>query len=168
MTALDSTNGKRLWQFQTDAGVAAPATTFMYKGKQYLTVLAAGTMFGGGKKGDSLWLFSLNGRIESLPADATGGATPAVAVDLPPGPASRANGKTVYNQFCISCHGPAGTGGQGGGATLANLAHDHQNLANSAWNGKNNMPPFRGVLTLEQLRDVAHYIAEDLFPAHPQ
>ena len=168
MTALDSANGKRLWQFQTDAGVAAPATTFMYKGKQYLTVLSAGTMFGGGKKGDSLWLFSLDGRIESLPADAAGSATPTAAVDLPPGPANRTNGKTVYSQFCVSCHGPAGTGGQGGGATLVNLAQDRQSLANSAWNGKNNMPPFRGVLTLEQLRDVAHYIAEDLFPTHPQ
>ena len=69
-TALDSANGNRLWQFQTDAGVAASASTFMHHGRQYVVVLSAGTMFGGGKKGDSLWLFSLDGTIASLPADA--------------------------------------------------------------------------------------------------
>jgi len=29
------------------------------------------------------------------------------------------------------------------------------------------MPPFRGVLTGEQLRDVLHYVARDLFKSEP-
>jgi len=31
------------------------------------------------------------------------------------------------------------------------------------WSGKNAMPPFRGMLSPEQLRDVAHYNSEELF-----
>ena len=29
--------------------------------------MSAGTLFGAGKKGDSVWLFSLAGKIESIP-----------------------------------------------------------------------------------------------------
>ncbi len=36
ITALDKANGKQLWEFQTDGGVNAPASTFEYKGKQYV------------------------------------------------------------------------------------------------------------------------------------
>ena len=36
ITALDSSNGKRLWEFQTDSGVDAASSTFMHDGKQYL------------------------------------------------------------------------------------------------------------------------------------
>ncbi len=42
-----------------------------------------------------------------------------------------------------------------------------QALADTAWNGKNNMPVFRGTLTPEQLRDVARYISDELFSPHP-
>jgi quinohemoprotein ethanol dehydrogenase len=168
-TALDSNTGARLWQFQTDAGVAASASTFLHKGKQYVVVLSAGTMFGGGKKGDSLWMFSLDGTIGSLPPEPSGApASQTGGVDLPSGPGNRERGLANYRQFCLACHGDKGTGGQGGGATLAKMARDRQALANSAWNGKNAMPPFRGMLTGEQLRDIAFYVSEDLFPAHPE
>ena len=97
-TALDSSNGQSLWQFQTDAGVAASASTFEHQGRQFVVVLSAGTMFGGGKKGDSVWLFSLDGTINPLSTPtrawhrrrrrgATGG----------PGDLAR---QTVYSMFC--------------------------------------------------------------------
>jgi quinohemoprotein ethanol dehydrogenase len=167
-TALDSANGNRLWQFQTDAGVAASASTFLHKGHQYVVVLSAGSMFGGGAKGDSLWLFSLDGSIESLPVEAAA-ATAMADVVLPAGTADIENGKKAYGQFCLACHGDRGIGGQGGGVTLANAAADIQALANTAWSGRKTMPPFRGMLTPEQMRDVANYIAKDLFAgAHPK
>jgi quinohemoprotein ethanol dehydrogenase len=165
-TALDSANGNRLWQFQTDAGVAASASTFMHHGHQYVVVLSAGTMFGGGKKGDSLWLFSLDGTIASLPADAPDAPlAQGGGVELPAGTADIGKGRQVYQQFCLACHGDRGTGGHGGGATLANAATNIQSLANTAWVGKNAMPPFRNMLTPVQLRDVANYISVELFPA---
>ena len=165
-TALDSGNGARLWEFQTDAGVAASASSFEHKGQQYVAVLSAGTMFGGGKKGDSVWLFSLDGRLASLPSEAPTGAV-AGGVDLPAGPANRQKGRQTYQTFCMSCHGEQGIGGHGGGASLVNVPGHVRGMADTAWNGRNAMPPFRGVLTAGQLRDVLHYVAQDLFKSAP-
>ncbi len=67
LTALDKTNGHKVWEFMTDAGVNATASTFEHKGHQYVAVMSAGTLFGAGKRGDSVWLFSLKGKIESFP-----------------------------------------------------------------------------------------------------
>ena len=63
-TALDKDNGKLLWDFPTDAAVNATASTFEHKGKQYVVVLAAGSLFPGTKHGDSLWLFTLDGKFQ--------------------------------------------------------------------------------------------------------
>jgi quinohemoprotein ethanol dehydrogenase len=172
LTALSTATGELLWQYQTDAGVNAPATTFEYNGTQYLAVMSAGTLFGGGKKGDSIWLFSLHGRMESLPfapppprpgAAATAAATPPPVV-FAPGAPDLAKGRILYARFCEACHGEAGLGGHGGGAPLGEAAHDMKVIITTATNGKNqNMPPFRGALNPEELRDVAGFIAHDLF-----
>lgn len=172
LTALDSATGELLWQFQTDAGVNAPATSFEYQGTQYVAVMSAGTLFGAGKKGDSIWLFSLNGKMESLPASAPPatrpGATAALSAEVPvafaPGAPDLANGHTLYTRFCEACHGESGLGGHGGGAPLGEAAHDVKVIISTATNGKNqNMPPFRGALTPVELRDIAGFIAHDLF-----
>jgi len=72
LTAMDSSNGKRLWEFQTGAGVNAPASVFEYEGNQYVVAYSAGSQFGGSPRGDSVWLFSLNGAL--------GPASPASAI----------------------------------------------------------------------------------------
>jgi quinohemoprotein ethanol dehydrogenase len=64
LTAMDSSNGKRLWEFQTGAGVNAPASVFEYEGDQYVVAYSAGSQFGGSPRGDSLWLFSLKGTLD--------------------------------------------------------------------------------------------------------
>jgi alcohol dehydrogenase (cytochrome c) len=173
-TALDTDTGHRLWSFQTDAGVAAPASTFEYKGKQYVAVLSAGTLIGNGQRGDSLWLFSLDGKIGSLstnrgggPAGGPPGAGAAAApLRMPAGPADLAQGKTLYGQLCVGCHGDSGTG-TSHGASLEEVGHDPQAIADTAWNGRKLMPSFRTALSPEQLRDVAEYISGELFPEHP-
>ena len=43
LMALDSTTGKQLWEFQTGAGMHAPASTFEHNGKQYLLAFSAGS-----------------------------------------------------------------------------------------------------------------------------
>jgi len=74
LTALDKANGKLLWEFETDAGLHAPVTTFERNGKQYIVALSAGSFFPGTKHGDSVWLFSLDGGA-ALPSGAgTSGA----------------------------------------------------------------------------------------------
>jgi quinohemoprotein ethanol dehydrogenase len=163
-TALDARNGERLWAFQTDSGVNAPASSFEYKGDQYVAVYAGGTLFGGGKRGDSLWLFSLKGTVYSLPSP---GAPISIigdgaAVHVAPGTPNVANGKELFKQFCTACHGDNGLGSHGG-ASLVNASKDIGLAVTTATKGRGDMPSFKDVLKPEELRDVGGYITQGLF-----
>jgi outer membrane protein assembly factor BamB len=61
LTALDKANGDLLWEFQTDAGIHAAVSTFEREGKQYVVALSAGSFFPNTTRGDSVWMFSLEG-----------------------------------------------------------------------------------------------------------
>ena len=63
LMALDSATGAQLWEFQTGAGMHAPVSTFEHKGKQYLLAFSAGSALIGSARGDSLWLFGLDGTL---------------------------------------------------------------------------------------------------------
>ena len=67
LTALDSSNGKKLWEFQTGAGMNAPASVFEHRGKQYVVAYSGGSVFARSAKGDSVWLFALDGTIDPVP-----------------------------------------------------------------------------------------------------
>jgi mono/diheme cytochrome c family protein len=149
----------------------------------------------GSARGDSVWLFALDGTLPqaepnlgprqtyvvpptptNFPAVAAPAArTAAVGVSA----ANREDGKTaettenaensddtengklVYEQTCVICHGPDGLGGHGGGAPLdrvASMAAAMQALEA----GRNTMPSFAGVLTPAQIRDVSAYVVERL------
>ncbi|MEP7313808.1 MAG: PQQ-binding-like beta-propeller repeat protein [Pseudomonadota bacterium] len=166
MMAFDSRNGSTLWEFQIDASINAPASTFEYKGVQYVAVFAGGSYFSTGKKGDGVWLFSLNGQMQPLPpiaevagTPATGGAAPLV----PAGPAApvltgnAANGKPVYTKTCVPCHGETGKGGHAEGAVLPdNLTA--QTIASVATTGRKDMPAFGTALAPQEIADVAAYV----------
>jgi outer membrane protein assembly factor BamB len=66
LTALDSRNGSLLWAFQTGAGVNAPASVFEHRSQQYVVVLSAGSAFAAAPRGDSVWLFSLAGKLTAV------------------------------------------------------------------------------------------------------
>jgi quinohemoprotein ethanol dehydrogenase len=68
LTALDSRTGQPLWQFQTGAGMHAPVSTFTHEGKQYVLAYSAGNALIGSARGDSVWLFGLDGTL--APVDA--------------------------------------------------------------------------------------------------
>jgi alcohol dehydrogenase (cytochrome c) len=63
LTALDSSTGKQLWEFQTGAGMHAGASTFERAGKQYVLAYSAGNALIGSARGDRLWLFGLDGTL---------------------------------------------------------------------------------------------------------
>ena len=63
LTALDADNGKKLWEFQTGAGMNATASVFEQGGKQYVMAYSAGSVLAGTAKGDSVWLFALDGTL---------------------------------------------------------------------------------------------------------
>ncbi|MEO8466051.1 MAG: c-type cytochrome, partial [Gammaproteobacteria bacterium] len=79
----------------------------------------------------------------------------------PNGAADVANGQRVYEQTCVICHGEDGRGGHGGGAPLDKLL-DAAAAMQVMGSGRNAMPPFAGVLTPEQIRDVATYVVTAL------
>lgn len=74
LTALDTRDGTLLWEFQTGAGMNAPASVFEHAGRQYIVAYSAGNLFAGSVRGDSVWLFGLDGTLDpvepgrSLPA----------------------------------------------------------------------------------------------------
>jgi quinohemoprotein ethanol dehydrogenase len=169
-TALDKRNGMKLWEFQTDGGVNAPASTFEYKGKQYVVVLAGGTALAGSKRSDGLWLFALDGQINPLPrGSADPGAAPrgpspgtaplsdAAAAALRPGDAGK--GKTLYTGACMVCHGVNGKGGTHGGAPLTN-ALTHEAIVTIIANGRNQMPAFGAAVPPQDREDLAAYILD--------
>jgi alcohol dehydrogenase (cytochrome c) len=165
MTAMNSDTGQRIWEFQTDGGVNATASTFEHEGEQYIAVLAGGALFGG-KSNDGLWLFSLNGTMESLPpgsADPGPPAGPPVFAPPPAVPLDRVadleHGAEIYRTVCQACHGETGEGGHDVGAPLpADLSIESIMYTADAGRPGTQMQPFRGLYTAEEFHDVASYI----------
>lgn len=164
LTALDSSNGRRLWEFQTGAGVNAPASVFEHNGTQYVVVYAAGNLFAGTQRGDRVWLFALNGKLD--PVSQSASAEPARTSDAtgesgdPLRPANTANGKRIFAQACQFCHGADGEGGHNGVPLTSTV--DPEMVFRTVTSGRNNMPSFESLLSVDERRDVAAYITEIL------
>jgi glucose dehydrogenase/cytochrome c553 len=161
-TALDPRDGKLLWQFQTGAGVNAPASVFEHRGRQHVLVFSAGNMFASAPRGDSLWLFSLQGHLG--PVDPPGvqsaaAAPPPAAVAT--GAANLEHGRAVFESVCSACHGSNGEGGHGGGPPLT-TATDLAAVARVLNEGRNLMPSFGRTLSAQDIRDVAAHVTEGL------
>jgi mono/diheme cytochrome c family protein len=75
-------------------------------------------------------------------------------------PEEAAKGESVYSDFCWTCHGEK-LRNPGGGTSfdLRRLKpEDYARFVNSVVNGKNTMPPWRGVLDAEQVDAIWAYI----------
>jgi quinohemoprotein ethanol dehydrogenase len=165
LTALDSANGDLLWEFQTDGGVNTTVSIFEHEGRQLVAAYAGGTSLARSRRSDGVWLFSLDGEIESLPrgsADPAGQFAAARTVVAPAGrTADLSHGREIYRQMCMVCHGDDGRGGQHGGAPLT-AALGISEIMNTVANGRNDMPAFGAAYSAEDLQDVAAYIREEL------
>jgi alcohol dehydrogenase (cytochrome c) len=169
LTALDKANGAKLWEFMTDAGVNTTATTFERKGKQYVVVHAGGGVFANGKRGDGIWMFSLDGTMGPVTPQAASSGPAGVAA--PPAAVAAAatasrvpdqeSGARIYKAACVPCHGVSGEGGHGGGPPLLGglTAERIVSILNT---GRNNMPAFSAIYSPAQVKDVASYILQDL------
>jgi len=58
-SALDSSNGRKLWSFQAGAGVNAPPSSYTVNGKQYVVVGAGGNVQLNFKRGNNIIAFTL-------------------------------------------------------------------------------------------------------------
>jgi mono/diheme cytochrome c family protein len=164
LTALDSRNGRLLWEFMTDAGVNTTVTTFERNGEQRVVVHAGGGTFANATRGDGIWMFSLSGTMNSLPprsGNVAAGRTrvPATAPDSGQGNPER--GAEIYAQACIACHGSAGDGGHGGGPTLID-GLDAVTIEAVTAAGRNTMPGFGAVYSAQELRHLSSYILQRL------
>jgi len=173
VVALDKSNGDMLWEFQTDAGVNGTPSTFMYKGKQYLAVISAGSIYATGPHGDSVWLFSLEGTMDPTPKPAGPAVSSANTIGPPPPAevepidgyaANLDSGAEIYRTVCATCHGETGIGGHQGGVPLKGKDLSLSHIMTMATNGKNTMPAFGPAFSKEQIQDVATYVRESILP----
>ena len=171
LTALDSATGAQLWEFQTGAGMHAPASTFEHNGKQYVIAYSAGNALIGSARGDSVWLLALDGALPpataGTPVSRLAAAAPP-AVDTAPANAAGSNaavmaaantmrGKQLYEQACVVCHGADGKGGHGVGAPLAGF-RDAAAAVRIVTSGRNTMPAFTNTFTADEIRDISAYV----------
>jgi quinohemoprotein ethanol dehydrogenase len=153
LTALDSGNGKKLWEFQTGAGMNSPVTVFEHGGKEYVVAYSAGNLFAGSPKGDSVWLFALDGTLPSAPEPS---AVMFFTSELE-GTGDPDAGRLVYQDACVFCHGEQGEGGHGGGKVLVD-ARDPSFVIQTVAEGRRDMPSFATALTPDQIRNVTAFV----------
>lgn len=166
--AFDKRNGNPLWEWQLDASIGAPVTTFEHHGEQVVAVYAGGYFFGGLKRGDGVWLLSRKGTMSPLKPFATAGAVPVIPAITDglaaPTPVASATGgvasagKVVFERLCTPCHGENGKGGHAEGKALSENI-DAQTVMSVVTSGRKEMPPFGQVLSEKDRRDVAAYVA---------
>jgi cytochrome c553 len=155
LTALDSSNGNRLWEFQTGAGVNAPASVFEFEGVEYVAVYSAGNALIGSQHGDSLWLFSLHGTLK--PPDSEQETPPPANVAAEAADPER--GRKIFEDSCSACHGASGKGGHG--PPLSDT-RDIEVITQVVRSGRAQMPAFASRLSEQQIRDVAAYVRDRL------
>ena len=124
LLAYDARTGKQLWSFQTGAGANNAPTIFQQNGNQYVLFYAGGNSLAASPHGDDLWLFGLDGSLGPAPAPGAGQGTEHAGATPPPATTttgttttaagSAAAGASVFADNCSTCHGSAGTGGNGG------------------------------------------------------
>lgn len=157
LTALSSSDGKRLWEFQTGAGMNAPVAVFEQEGQEYVVAYSGGNFLAGTPRGDSVWLFSLEGAMEQSapPLRTTSGNA---STNNPT--AHLSNGQKIFSETCSSCHGSSGEGGHGGPSlkSVRNL----EKIVQIVQAGSTQMPSFGPSLTAKDIEDVSAYVRDEL------
>jgi len=175
LTALDSSTGAQLWEFQTGAGMHAPVSVFEHRGTPHVLAYSAGSALLGTARGDSVWLLGLDGTLPpASPGTGVPRTTPATssAPATAPAPlrmadANLAEGRRLFTQNCAVCHGDDGKGGHTGGAPLDRVG-DFASAVQTVTAGRNGMPAFRGSFTPEQIRDVSAHVIDALKSGPPK
>jgi mono/diheme cytochrome c family protein len=72
-------------------------------------------------------------------------------------------GAAVFGENCSTCHGATGLGGNGGpDLTTMPLAQTEEGTIEQVTNGGGGMPPFGGVLSEEEIENVAAYVVQEI------
>jgi heme/copper-type cytochrome/quinol oxidase subunit 2/cytochrome c553 len=96
---------------------------------------------------------------EGVEEEAEAGGEEATAAGAPNAEA----GGEVFSENCSVCHGATGHGGNGGpDLTTMPLAKTQEGAEQQVTNGGGGMPAFKGVLSEEEISNVAAYVVEDI------
>ncbi len=82
-----------------------------------------------------------------------GSDNPAAQADLSAPP----NGKAIFKQYCVTCHGADGKLGLNGAKDLTQSQLDLDGRIAIITNGKNMMTPYGDVLSPQEIESVARY-----------
>lgn len=69
-----------------------------------------------------------------------------------------AKGKQMYKQLCLRCHGPEMVAGNNAFDLRTFPLDDRARFFNSVTNGKRAMPPWKGILTEDEIATVWAYV----------
>jgi quinohemoprotein ethanol dehydrogenase len=183
LQALDEQTGKVLWSFQTGAGANTTVTPFEDEGEEKIAIYAGGNSLAATPHGENFWVFSLKGTMgpeKSAEEEGEGtehagdeeskaeneGETPTEEQreggETGAAPDAAA-GKEVFAEECSVCHGATGHGGNGGpDLTTMPKAKEQKGAEEQVTNGGGGMPPFKGVLSPAEIKNVAAYVVEDI------
>jgi mono/diheme cytochrome c family protein len=72
-------------------------------------------------------------------------------------------GAAIFSENCSTCHGATGHGGNGGpDLTTMPLAQTEAGAIQQVTNGGGGMPPFGGILSEEEIANVASYVVQEI------
>jgi alcohol dehydrogenase (cytochrome c) len=192
LSAFDTETGKELWSFQTGAGANTTVTPFEDEGEEKIAIYSGGNSLAATSHGENFWVFSLNGTMgpeEGTEKEAEGtqhageeqepaeepkeeaeepggdeGAEAAGGEEAAAGGApDAAAGEEVFAENCSTCHGASGTGGNGGpDLTTMPKAQEQAGAEEQVTNGGGGMPAFSGLLSEEEIKNVAAYVVEKI------
>ena len=116
LTALDSRDGTKLWEFQTGAGMNAPASVFEHARQAVRRrVLGRQPVRGLARKATASGCSASTARLPPVPPAPAPRCCSRAKPTARPIPTA---GKVVYATACVFCHGEQGEGGHGGGKVL--------------------------------------------------
>lgn len=168
--AYRSSDGKKLWEYDTGTGILAPPVTYMLDGVQYVTVMAGwggvpGLLnfptLGVTKPGfGRILTFAIGGtaKLEIPPFGHTGPPKPALHMNA--SQETVHEGKLLYATHCLRCHGVNAVAG-----SLPDLRYAttevHKQFSSIVLGGareSRGMPSFKDLLNETQVHEIEAYI----------
>ncbi|HVX33613.1 MAG TPA: PQQ-binding-like beta-propeller repeat protein [Solirubrobacterales bacterium] len=170
LVAYDVETGKELWHWQTGAAANSTVTPFEDEGEEKIAFYAGGNSLAATAHGENFWVFSLNGTMEEakgLEAEEEGtvhaGETAQGGGEGEGAAPDPEAGKEVFAENCSVCHGGDGHGGNGGpDLTTQPKSKEQKGAEEQVTNGGGGMPAFKGLLSEEEIANVAAYVVEDI------
>jgi cytochrome c6 len=100
---------------------------------------------------------SCQGKKSETTSEASAPATTPTETATAPAVPVNAEGKKVFETYCILCHGADGKLGLNGSKDLSVSTVTLEERINQVTNGKNTMTPFKDILTEAEIKAVCEY-----------